>query len=508
MNRTLIPLAFAVTIGLTALLVAGLLFASDDSDLTWQINMLVIGYFCVTLSLMLVGYFQLTEKRIGLFMLMAGHLVWFAGPALMILIEGRRFGDIAHYRIPLPAVAKAAIMILIFLAINLATYWYATYSLPWRKRAFGALPEPSEARLQMPPWGGLAALFLFGMVPFLAFGGDFTSTLTGILNARSSAPGKGWGMSAVEASARGPWIVIGRSALVTFSALCWWCATFYKEFGMTRRSATVVGSMAVVGTFITYFDSGTRTWTLLIIGPAMLGVLAARLGRRNLIRGTLIATVLLVVAVVVVQVQRAYRFTAKFDDVTSENVSRLDDSDFFTETAIAVDLVPRRFPYVRAFWPALYLANPIPRILWEDKPTAETIRIHSLGRSRWDEYEKIGISRMPGVVGQHWLSWGWWGVLFAGVFWGWMHAVFERLYVSSTNVSLKSFFAILGLIWLFGSVRGLYPGFHYPLVLTGFVMLYLTLRKQKGASQPARSLLARVPKRSPPPAVQEKPRAS
>ena len=154
----------------------------------------------------------------------------------------------------------------------------------------------------------------------------------------------------------------------------------------------------------------------------------------------------------------------------------LQDNDFFMETAIAVDLVPRRFEYIHQFEPWLFVANPIPRFLWPDKPKSETVRLFSFGRSGFDEYTRTGVSRLPSIVGQHWMSWGLLGVLLAGLAWGAGFGALERVVRGAPHGSLWQLFGVLGLVWLFSTSRGIYPGMHYPTLMIGLVAWLATRR--------------------------------
>ena len=382
-------------------------------------------------------------------------------------MDERIWGDIARYRLPMDVVYKTAIIMLVSLSLSVWAYWMTTRTTPVLPDLKRLAAEPLNNKA---PWFALGGLFLLGVAPFLVLsGGDVLSVIQGVVGGRAAE--KSWSMGANVVTASGPLIVIGRSTFVLFAGLALWLVVQRKHYSLSRGQVLALGAFGGFSLLITYFDSGTRTWTLQILGPAALGAMMLRLSEKRLVTGSIVALIVGVLAIVAAQAQRAYRFSASFEDLTAEKALELDDSDFFTETAVAVDLVPARFDWIRQFEPILFIANPVPRFLWEGKPISQSVRYFSMGRSGFDEYVKTGVSRMPSIVGQHWMSWGWWGVTIAAICWGIGFGLFENLYRRSDGKNLHAFVGILGGLWLFACARGVYPGFHYPTLVMG-VFLY------------------------------------
>jgi oligosaccharide repeat unit polymerase len=294
---------------------------------------------------------------------------------------------------------------------------------------------------------------------------------------------KPWSVGAHIVSEQGPITVIGRSALASFGALALWLWLQRKRFKLHRAYSTALLLGGLFGALVTFFDSGTRTWTLMILGAPLITVVLNRIKQKQQVKSIAIGLTVVVIAVMLTQIQLYYRLGGDLEGMESSDVLSLEDTDFFTETAIAVDLVPSQFEYVRQFEPFLFIANPIPRFLWQGKPYSKTVRIFSMGRSGFDEYMLTGVSRMPSIVGQHYISWGVVGVMIAGLFWGWAFGFFERLLRSSAPSSLHAFLAALGLVWLFACSRGVYPGFHYPVLLVGLMLLLVKRSRPSDATE-------------------------
>ncbi|MFT5433745.1 MAG: oligosaccharide repeat unit polymerase [Myxococcota bacterium] len=468
-----VPLFLFAAILMVGAFAYGMLFVSEIGEVDLQSGGLIVAYAVMAFGLFVFSYFKLVSARIGLFMLLATHVVWFAYPAIRILSDPlRTFGDNAHYRLAPEVIAKTALILILFLGLNLVAYFVTV----WKPKPMETPDDGLHLRPLVPYMRfTLPFLVVVGLLPFVIYGNSLGEIVSGIMAGRTT--GKAWSHGAHVVSSVGPIVVIARSAAVTFAALGIWQYAFRKHFSLTEGQATAIFAMALLLLLVTYFDSGTRTWTLLIVAPALFSLLLSRLSRGRLVRGTIVGGVAFIAALALVQIQSVYRFQATINEADASQLLQIDDNDFFTETAIAIDLVPR-FGYVEQFEPILYITNPIPRFLWENKPIPMTLRAFSSGRSGFDEYVTTGVSRMPSVVGQYYMSWGIWGVVGMGLFWGWMMGAFEKLYRRSEPHSLGAFVGILGLVFLFGSGRGLYPGFHYPLVFGG-VLLWLSSRSDE-----------------------------
>ena len=76
---------------------------------------------------------------------------------------------------------------------------------------------------------------------------------------------------------------------------------------------------------------------------------------------------------------------------------------------------------------------------------------------------------MPSVVGQYYMSCGIIGVMLVGIFYGLVSAILDHKLELTSPISLKLVIA-LTVAWLIISYRGIFPGFHYP-VLLAFIIL-------------------------------------
>jgi hypothetical protein len=142
-------------------------------------------------------------------------------------------------------------------------------------------------------------LAIFGLLPFIVYGGDLQSIVSGILGSRSG--GKGWAHRSFTAS--NPLYVIGRAAFVTAGQL----ALVYAARAQGIRNRLPWAFIFLLAFVITYFDSGTRSWTLLIIGPPAIMFLRHILAKRTFKRWVVIAPLALLSLLWLAELQRQTR---------------------------------------------------------------------------------------------------------------------------------------------------------------------------------------------------------
>ncbi|MDH5647870.1 MAG: hypothetical protein OEZ01_17800, partial [Candidatus Heimdallarchaeota archaeon] len=142
-------------------------------------------------------------------------------------------------------------------------------------------------------------------------------------------------------------------------------------------------------------------------------------------------------------------------------------TDFFTETAIAVDIknnLIRRNLFESPV--SFFVTNLIPRAIWPDKPKSIVMWHYSLYRRGVDIWEKGG-NALPSVVGQYYLSFGTIGVIWAGILYGSIFGLIQKNIEKVAEVKSEQILLLFTLLsFLFLSFRFLSPGLHYsPLLM-------------------------------------------
>ena len=156
-----------------------------------------------------------------------------------------------------------------------------------------------------------------------------------------------------------------------------------------------------------------------------------------------------------------------------ENILTLGGSiDFFKETVLSILAVPQYHDYFHESVILQFLVAPIPRFLWLEKPASEMIWFYTLFRWKVDIFATGG-NILPGIVGQFYMSWGWWGIILIGFFLGYVTGKIDLIFFGKNNTNNIYFRAlgILFLVWVFISFRLISPGLLYPIIIFGISVI-------------------------------------
>jgi len=400
------------------------------------------------------------------FAMMVGcHAYWFALPAAQVVFRGHNIGEQAGLPpIPMKNTETALLLVSLFVLASVVSYIVIK-----RSRTCGRLARATAERLDgsgMRVWPAMLAAVVVGFVPFLVYGGSLGNILSGILGSRSVQ--RDWVSYAFSSN---PLMVAGRAALALSAVL----ALHQVVRGRGNRMAAL--AVFVFAFSVTYFDSGTRTWVALMLGPVALVEVRRAIDNRRLAKWAAIGPVLVAGTLWLTEAQRAFRAVGLDSSIADVRVST-SDNDFFTETAIAVGVVPDQFDYVRESVAMLFLTNPIPRSMWPEKPYPRVIQTYGIGRRGFDEFVAAGTSSMPSIVGQFYMSWGWFGAVEAGALIGAIFGAAGSILSRARSGGWAELAAAVVACWAFTSFRVMLPGFHYtPLLL--LVCLYLWRAKQR-----------------------------
>jgi len=429
----------------------------------------VLGY---SISLIITGLLILISlpltQRVALFVLAFGQIFWYAFPALtkaLVGLEG--FSERVNYNLSQEDILYTAVYLIVFAVVSLSTYvrlhnYFVTRSCKATKE-FNETPSLNDRQIVLV----IILLVILGLLPFALYGGSLGEIVQGILGSRALKPEKGWATTSFDSQ---PLYVIGRACLVTAGSY-----SLLQILSAHRKFyVRCIGFFGFILAFvITYFDSGTRSWTILIVLPSILLAFRKSIAENKYKRWLVAAPILFLIIFWVAQLQIKFRNTG-FDASTVQAGDALEiwDNDFFSETAVAINLVPAQMDYLYESTTVLFITNIIPRIVWPDKPFSDVIHKYSMGRRGYDEWIDKGTNSLPGVVGQYYMSWGLLGVIEVSIFFGLIMAWID------TKLRLKGISPLMQLlmttmcIWLFVGFRGLWPGFHYPIIIIAVIVLY------------------------------------
>jgi hypothetical protein len=461
----------AATCLLLSVVLALWLLGTDRPSSRGAANWLAGAY--ATATLLATGWVVVAlrrNQRMGLLVLLLAQSFWFALPAMSSLVGGVWFGTPIRFRLGPEDVQRSTLYLSLFAVLSVAGYALVSNRLAKRSQA-GPSRGPERHVTRM----GLVVFLLtvIGVSPFVIYGESLQAVISGVMGSR--AVEKGWSMAAFESK---PLYVIGRAALVTAGLLA------LHEALRARRRRFLWLAPFLLAFLATYFDSGTRSWTAMILAPPVLVAMARNLARLQFRRWLVLGPVVLVCLLWLAYFQAQFR-NLGVSGARPGTALTLSDNDFFTETTIALSLVPEKVEPLHESALLLHLVNPIPRSLWPGKPYPRVIETYTWARSGWNEYGEAGISRMPSVVGQYYLSWGAPGVIGIALFIGALMAWLDALWRRHATDSLVRLWAATTAAWCFVSFRGIFPGFHYPVLLVGLLLLYRrAATKRVGARRP------------------------
>jgi len=455
---------------------------------TWQygtespLYLAIVAYFAVVLAgTAWTGVHALRGKHLGLAVLGAGQLYWFALPALQVLQRDEWFGEAGGFTVPASGVWAAVGNLSLFLALSAGTYWWVVskFKPSLFARAQGGSPGDSPLR------GGASAvvLLVLGLLPYLLAGGGLSSVVEAIRGSR--AVSKPWGAVAFTGN---PLVVVGRGAMAAAGAMA-----LHALLSLKGRHRLAPLAAFIVAFGITYLDTGTRTWNALILGPGLLLALRRAVASGRARRWLVLAPIAAALLVWLGHLQKLFRDQGFDSGIVKESTVALADNDFFSETALAASIVPSKFDYVGDSTVVLFLTNPIPRAMWEGKPYSRVTQVYGIGRKGFDEYLSTGLSSMPSMVGQSHMSWGLLGVFEISLFYGLVFGLIELVWRRAKLGGWLDLTAAAVAMWLFVSFRGLYPGFHYAALITAVLGLVRTRMAWKrwaaARGEPARALM-------------------
>lgn len=436
-------------------------YGTLDRAIAYVVSILyVIGV--VLLILVLYGKL-LTERRFALLIFLAGHLLWYAWPLYRALVgDVQWIGDRTYF---LPVTDRDVIVALAFvgafLILTLVAYLLFTTFFSRTVLDMGFLKSDEQRRTKLALIIVIIGCFGVGFVALAWVAGGIGELIHSAMWSR--AKDQAWAHAVLEGH---PLRQVGIVAMVSASTLALSVALQAKR--LIGRGIFFI--LFIVGFSIVYIDTGTRTWTLMMIAPPVI-VWLSKQPIKNLLlsKRAMVATVIAIITLVAMNYQvsqRYYGFESWRQHHSGESGVTTDDNNLFLETAIAVSAFPKYFEHVQQSTLILFITNPIPRAIWNDKPYPKVIREFAIARDGQDVYFTHGISRLPSVVGQYYISWGVLGVVMISVAYGGLLALTDAHWRRPHS---KLFY--LGLaavtIWLLLSFRGLFPGFHYSVLFFG-----------------------------------------
>jgi hypothetical protein len=354
----------------------------------------------------------------------------------------------------------------------------------WPERALQAVPEPATPLVYFVL---VIILFLIGMIPFFFFtnepfyvaiwksfwggrsgtGAQFTAGRTGNVNYN-------WGGYIAQLAD------VGMMGAVL--------AAFYAVM-VTRNVFQQIVCWAIWALWLAIsFGTGTRGFVVFVGFPVLMLLFlkfnykAAAAFRRISLRAYVAASIVGLLFLFLVQVQGQYR-NEGFNRETMEQVDvrSLQGNEMFTTSLLGMSLVPDEVPFFKnrylgegiirpipetIYW---FVIGPIPRALWTTKPIDEVGSWYA-DRFTGERNGVEGTTISSGMVGGWYWQYGPWGVIEAGLLYGWMFGIIDRALRSSGGRPMALLFILAYATFMFRAFRDLWWHNMYPIMIGGVVM--------------------------------------
>ncbi|HMP00870.1 MAG TPA: O-antigen polymerase [Gemmatales bacterium] len=215
-----------------------------------------------------------------------------------------------------------------------------------------------------------------------------------------------------------------------------------QTFVSLLMSVTIVAFLA---------QTGGRRLVGVTVGAAILFWMIAspKLNfRRILVAGSLFAGLLFFMQIILEYRDTGFIRSFYEDELTMKR-SHVHVDDNILRLAQTIDLIPAQFPYVGAQRVVYTLVRPIPRALWEDKPTDPGF---DLAKALAEP--GVQIQYTTSVIGDWYMMYGFMTVFLGGLIYGRLSSMWSGLATINDEIVAKFLYA-LGAMAIFASLRNL-----------------------------------------------------
>ena len=204
--------------------------------------------------------------------------------------------------------------------------------------------------------------------------------------------------------------------------VCFW--PVLRAYGSGTRSASIGAILPILAVF--YFRSSDRTQRLLIY----LGIASTPF-------------VFLLMAAIVASRNSGELDISKADSVTYVGNEMLQELAYITEN------FPQHYDYLWGYNYYVQLVNPIPRFIWNDKPSLDSGLLLAELKGDVNQAGEATMTNSPGLLGEMYMNFGPLGILALSFFGGWLVRGWDNIPRSYGNSLATLIFYCMGLAILF-----------------------------------------------------------
>ena len=459
---------FSLQLGMSLLMLSIAAIAWLANSLDWAVSVAILGFIVNTSLVVIEIHSVLTQKgKLAPLLIIGGTLFWFIIDATVLALGDvpftSRYPLYPYFASGIPAdvVGKTLFGVYMFQVCGLLGLQYVR--IPERTIARWASRKDILSGTSM----DLVCLLitLLPYIPFAILAGDWTQTLSRLVEMRNSE-------TSVEFAGGDPGLSIHLCLLGIFGG-----SVATARFLLGLKGSNTVRLTSVAVTAIWVFLSGTRFLVIFLILPSLVLLTNQSAGRAKSSRLRLRLLAVAAIAALAIFVQAAIRNVGVDGYSSYERTSDVIRGgavgyEHFEAMAIAIDLSDREDVQFHEFMLPVVIRHFIPRMWWPEKPDWES----------WAFYNDAVTSGAgsfnvtPSVTGEYYLNWGLWGIIFIGFFFGWLGRCCDEWLgrVSFAEGFSGAVFCGFFLGFLFVSYRILSPIYIAYIVGAAIVLVMLT----------------------------------
>jgi oligosaccharide repeat unit polymerase len=244
--------------------------------------------------------------------------------------------------------------------------------------------------------------------------------------------------------------------LVCLALVCW---PMIRAFGVGTRSSLVTAVMPVL--MVLYFKLRPGTQRKIVIA----GLLCAPL---------------------VYQLMAAIVISRGEGEFSWENHKKAEyvGNEMFRELLFIQRRVPQQLDYQYGYVYYVQIVNPIPRFLWPEKPTLDTgLLMADLYGDVDQSTGEANLTVSPGLIGEMYLNFGWFGVVGLSALGGWLVRGWDRIAEEHADSLAALIYYVGGLAVLFIMGRSFTMNMFYGLM--SFTLLVWVLQHLAPTATPS-----------------------
>lgn len=257
-----------------------------------------------------------------------------------------------------------------------------------------------------------------------------------------------------------------RAAFLTLELFALGVGPFAAVLLFDRRTPLlqrVVCLALVCWPLVRAFGSGTRSSLITSVVP-MLAILYLRAGpraQRNMLLVTLLSVPLVYQLMAAIVVSRG---EGEFSWGAGDKAEYV-GNEMFRELLFIRQKVPAEIDYQYGYVYYVQLVNPVPRFVWPEKPTLDTgLLMADLYGAVDENTGEAYLTVSPGLIGEMYLNFGWFGVIGLSAFGGWLVRGWDRVAEENADSLVTMVYFVGGLAVLFIMGRSFTMNMFYGLM--------------------------------------------